>query len=503
MFVGVDKKVSVESEWRRRTPFQELHPFPHPSFLPAVFPIAPSPFCINMTYEEPERELSEYEKKRLERIRKNEEHLKRLGLDKFTQNFKDTMRKRKSSSGSKNSSKKSKVNKTSRPLVPSRKSSRLVTSASGGSNKDTLVMLDYNQSDGVERVRAQEADEVDSVEEEIVEYTTYRARRRARRYNIDAENWELTDDEKTVLEKGITDNYLSKFQEFLKYHNMISEQNLRSVMRQVGKLARGDGIRYESPRYGWPENCYFKKGEKIGPLSDIVQLMEEAQECEDKWGRDHGNGWLLSHPLKKLLLFQQFALKNPSFLNAKCKLKEWEKSYDTDKEHVENETEAEIDVQDQMKMVSTPLPEEDKKSLDTDKEDVECENESELVTSPLPKEDATSFDTDNDEHVENETAKQDQTVSTPLSNNGKSLSAPNNGNSLSTDMIRNLNKKDSKSLIGVKVAKKFGKKMYLGTIDKYDRKNLFWHVTYDDGDEEEIDRGDLCNARYFKNKIYI
>jgi hypothetical protein len=76
-------------------------------------------------------------------------------------------------------------------------------------------------------------------------------------------------------------------------------------------------------QYGWAEGCYFMKGQQVTPMSDIVQLMKEGQECEDKWGRDRGNGWLLSHPLKKLLLFQQFCLNNPDFLTAKCKLSQY------------------------------------------------------------------------------------------------------------------------------------------------------------------------------------
>ena len=79
-------------------------------------------------------------------------------------------------------------------------------------------------------------------------------------------------------------------------------------MRQVTKLATGAGIRYESPAYGWPEGCYFLKGTKVGPTDDILKLMDLGRECEDEWGRDHGNGWLLSHPLKKLYQFQQYHL---------------------------------------------------------------------------------------------------------------------------------------------------------------------------------------------------
>ncbi len=351
-------------------------------------------------------------------------------------------------------------------------------------------MLDYNQSDGIERARAQEADEADSAKEMVV--VLYRTRRPPRQYNIDEDNWKLSKDEKKVLEKGITDNYLSKFREFLQYHNMISDQNLRNVMRQVRKLAFGDGVRYESPRYGWPEDCYFKRGEKIGPLSDIVQLMEEAQECEDKWGRDHGNGWLLSHPLKKLLLFQQFALKNPSFLNAECKLKEYVKNENENDNENENNNEED---QDQM----ATLPKEDAKSHSTKKENIKNKDKNEkdqdkdqMVT--LPKEDAKSLSTKK-ENIKNENDNQDQMVSTHH--------PKEDTQSLSTDMIRDLKKADSKRLIGIKVAKKFGRKKYFGTIDKYDSKGMFWHVVYDDGDEEEIDRGDLLEANYIDDKICL
>jgi len=59
-------------------------------------------------------------------------------------------------------------------------------------------------------------------------------------------------------------------------------------MRQVTKLVMGEGIRYESKAYGWPEDCYFLKGTKVGPTDDILKLMELGRECEDNWGRDHG-----------------------------------------------------------------------------------------------------------------------------------------------------------------------------------------------------------------------
>ena len=38
--------------------------------------------------------------------------------------------------------------------------------------------------------------------------------------------------------------------------------------------------------------------------SDIGQIIEDVQDWEEKYGRDHGNGWLMKHPLRKLLFYQ-------------------------------------------------------------------------------------------------------------------------------------------------------------------------------------------------------
>lgn len=245
-------------------------------------------------------ELSDYEKKRLERIKKNEEYFKKLGLDKFRLGGGKNLKRKKSQSEP------AKKRTKTIPITPRRRSTRL-------SPTSTKVTPPTPINDDVVHPAK----------------STYR---RAARRNIE-ESWRLSKEEKNVLSEGIDENFLSKFEFFLQYHDKISEQNIRNVMKQVRKLAAGDGIRYESRQYGWPENCYFRRGEKITPLSDIVELMEEGQECENKWGRDHGNGWLLSHPLKKLLLFQQFALENPSFLNPK--IKDEEKSENKEDQKVE------------------------------------------------------------------------------------------------------------------------------------------------------------------------
>jgi len=102
--------------------------------------------------------------------------------------------------------------------------------------------------------------------------------------------------------------FLLMMGEYLHDHDKVSDENARKIMRQVRKLAYGKGIRYDSVQYGWPPNKYFAKDRCIDPTLNIIKLLVEAQRCEDIYGRDHGNGWLLSHPLKKLYNFQQFLL---------------------------------------------------------------------------------------------------------------------------------------------------------------------------------------------------
>ena len=105
----------------------------------------------------------------------------------------------------------------------------------------------------------------------------------------------------------------------------ISDDNRRQVIRQVTKLVSGEGVHYASPAYGWPDDVIFRKDEPVTMQSDAVrnhfqaftpstrrsshrsdigQIIEDARDFENKHGRDHGNGWLLNHPLRKLLFYQ-------------------------------------------------------------------------------------------------------------------------------------------------------------------------------------------------------
>jgi len=103
----------------------------------------------------------------------------------------------------------------------------------------------------------------------------------------------LTAEQKKIVRSylprvNVKGGYLDELEDYLT--PLISQDNCRNVLRQISKLAHGEGIRYESARYGWPEGCYFKKDVIVTPLDDIVHLLREAKDCEDRWGRDHGNG---------------------------------------------------------------------------------------------------------------------------------------------------------------------------------------------------------------------
>jgi len=337
--------------------------------------------------------LSPYELKRLERIRKNAEHLKGLGLDKY-HNF---MRK-------KSPPKKRKLCPSPR-VKPGeeRRSGRLASKAD--------LFIQNADKDG-KVVRQDGSNDYDYDYDDNVEVICYRKSRKKR---IEEDEWKLSEKERKSLGGKVDDKYLGKFQEFLEYQDCISVQNVRNVMRQARKLASGDGIRYESPRYGWPEGCYFKKGVKITPMSDFIELMQEGQDCEDKYGRDHGNGWLISHPLKKLLLFQQFILNNPSFLSSKAKLKDY-----------------------------------------------------------------YGFEDDYQKPIK---ARDDETLNKKNEQQQKKTLVP-----------KKLDMNAGKDKIDRRVAKDFDGNLHFGTIDKYCMKNHYWHVSYDDGDSEEIVREEIESA---------
>ena len=236
------------------------------------------------------------------------------------------------------------------------------------------------------------------------------------------------------------------------FQDKISDSNERSVMRQVRKLALGEGIRYESAKYGWPEGKCFRKGDKITPMHDVVALMDEAVDCEAKWGRDHGNGWLLQHPLKKLLIFQQFCLQNPSFLASECKFKE----YIEGEEH-----------------------EEDHGAMDAE------EDERKPAANGA------------DDAISNESSKGDSATA-------GTAGAPDSDSAKENDKFKSAAKPakgTTNKYIDARIAKNFDAGLFFGTITKHYPEHDVWFVEYDDGDEEEFDADELDAAlRLYKKK---
>lgn len=236
-----------------------------------------------------ETTLSEYELQRLEKIKRNEKRLAELGLDTAKQNlkrsasYKTPTRKKKKTTAAANAN-----------SEPQRSSRRL---------KRQPVLYEPLMDDDLIR----KIDSSNSKKKEIAARTSTSKFRCE--IPMDLKSSPLSEKEKDLITKKMEEDFLGKFEDYLTEVDELSAQNRRNVMRQVTKLHTGEGITYESKAYGWPEGCYFMKGKVIGPTDDIIHLMEIAQTCEDDWGQDHGNGWLLRHPLKKLYMFQQYHLR--------------------------------------------------------------------------------------------------------------------------------------------------------------------------------------------------
>jgi hypothetical protein len=230
--------------------------------------------------------LSEYELLRLQRIQRNAERLKELGLDQ------SPLQKAKKP-------KKKRIFAKVRIVKPGQERRSRRVSSNKKKKEDDLIMLDYRAKDGEERVSIQnydndndyenenddngicgigtivrkkfndekcyegevisydpisryykikyrDGDEEDYDEKDMKQYKCSKPlRRRARSSRIDTDQWKLSEKDRDTLASSVDDNFMAKFEEFLVYKNKISECNKRSVMRQAKKLASGEGIRYE------------------------------------------------------------------------------------------------------------------------------------------------------------------------------------------------------------------------------------------------------------------
>ncbi|KAL3921440.1 MAG: hypothetical protein SGILL_002744 [Bacillariaceae sp.] len=97
----------------------------------------------------------------------------------------------------------------------------------------------------------------------------------------------------------------------------LSDANVRQVMNRAKDLIIKDrGVSYVN----WPSDKVFHQGQTVTLDTDFDDLMRRAHFYENTYGEDKGHGWLLRHPIKKLMLFQQYVQakrqerSNPEFV---------------------------------------------------------------------------------------------------------------------------------------------------------------------------------------------
>ena len=131
------------------------------------------------------------------------------------------------------------------------------------------------------------------------------------------EPWEPTDEQCERLGEFFVEEFYDFLGTTTKYHKEISPDNRKTVIRQITKLVTGVGVDY----HRWPAGVVFRKGEPVTLQDDLVQIKEDAKEFEAEHGRDLGNGWLLNHPLQKMILFRDHlaATKLPGKARKKTK----------------------------------------------------------------------------------------------------------------------------------------------------------------------------------------
>ena len=172
-----------------------------------------------------------------------------------------------------------------------------LTSSGNGKRTMTIREAIVDEQDGGSFLADMTDIEFAKYQQLIWQAETPRPKKRARG---PSNNHFLTEEQRALL----GDFDMDALEEFLCTEHPISDDNRRQVMRQAEKLVSGQGVRYDSPTYGWDEGVVFREGEPVTMSSDIVQIISDARDFEDEHGRDHGNGWLLNHPLRKLLIFQ-------------------------------------------------------------------------------------------------------------------------------------------------------------------------------------------------------
>jgi hypothetical protein len=107
----------------------------------------------------------------------------------------------------------------------------------------------------------------------------------------------LTKEERLQLSRHIREessnepSWVAEMDEYLRREENISDDNRKSVMKQVRKMVSRQGITYMH----WTEGTYFGQ-EGISLSDDFIAMYDRALEFENEHGRDKGNGTFIAVP---------------------------------------------------------------------------------------------------------------------------------------------------------------------------------------------------------------
>lgn len=114
---------------------------------------------------------------------------------------------------------------------------------------------------------------------------------------------QLTAEQRASLDGVPSAQWLVEFEDFLLDVLGNSHQNVRSVVKQVTKLATGQGIAHpHSRKPGW----VLRHKVRCGLGHDWHSVEADGKAWEDDHGEDAGHGWLVNHPARKMQLFQNW-----------------------------------------------------------------------------------------------------------------------------------------------------------------------------------------------------
>lgn len=103
------------------------------------------------------------------------------------------------------------------------------------------------------------------------------------------------------LEAATTTGWIEDMEHYMTHTLRNSETNVRMTMRQVRRMVAGDGVRHQSSRR--PGNV-FRPRTKISITDDLASLHVEAASWVDDHGGDVSHGWLVQHPIRKMMFYQ-------------------------------------------------------------------------------------------------------------------------------------------------------------------------------------------------------